>query len=144
MDDDEIRRRIAAGASKAGVARDLRISRMTVYHALDAIPDKTALPEKPPSATIALHLIVENFSKRGRGRKSARDQIEAMLERDYAMVKLGDCDYRLTVPYDTDPDGVGLDEEINHLQMGMFNIAESFRCSIETDIREIGGRRRAW
>lgn len=117
---------------------------MTVYHALDAIPDKTALPEKPPSATIALHLIVENFSKRGRGRKSARDQIEAMLERDYAMVKLGDCDYRLTVPYDTDPDGVGLDEEINHLQMGMFNIAESFRCSIETDIREIGGRRNAW
>ncbi|MDL2406227.1 helix-turn-helix domain-containing protein [Rhizobium calliandrae] len=33
IDDDEIRRRIAAGASKASVARDLSVSRMTVYRA---------------------------------------------------------------------------------------------------------------
>lgn len=33
-DDDEIRRRIAAGASKAGGARDLNVSRMTVYRVL--------------------------------------------------------------------------------------------------------------
>lgn len=36
IDDDEIRRRIAAGASKAAVARDLNISRMTVYRAMEA------------------------------------------------------------------------------------------------------------
>jgi DNA invertase Pin-like site-specific DNA recombinase len=35
VDDDEIRRRIAAGASKASVARDLKVSRMTVYRALE-------------------------------------------------------------------------------------------------------------
>src|SRR3546814_3155149 len=34
VDDDEIRRRLAAGASKARVARDLKVSRMTVYRAL--------------------------------------------------------------------------------------------------------------
>ncbi|MBY5453950.1 recombinase family protein [Rhizobium leguminosarum] len=34
VDDEDIRRRIAAGASKADVARELRISRMTVYRAL--------------------------------------------------------------------------------------------------------------
>jgi DNA invertase Pin-like site-specific DNA recombinase len=34
IDDDEIRRRITAGASKASVARDLKVSRMTVYRAL--------------------------------------------------------------------------------------------------------------
>ncbi|MBA1343904.1 MULTISPECIES: recombinase family protein [Rhizobium] len=34
VDDKEIRRRIAAGESKADVARELRISRMTVYRAL--------------------------------------------------------------------------------------------------------------
>ncbi|WP_431093610.1 helix-turn-helix domain-containing protein [Sinorhizobium meliloti] len=34
VDDDEIRRRIAAGTSKAAVARDLKVSRMTVYRAL--------------------------------------------------------------------------------------------------------------
>lgn len=35
VDDDEIRRRITAGASKASVARDLKVSRMTVYRALE-------------------------------------------------------------------------------------------------------------
>src|SRR3546814_19425964 len=41
VDDDEIRRRLAAGASKARVARDLKVSRMTVYRALDIIPSQT-------------------------------------------------------------------------------------------------------
>src|SRR3546814_986106 len=53
VDDDEIRRRLAAGASKARVARDLKVSRMTVYRALDIIPSQTKLPEKPPTASIA-------------------------------------------------------------------------------------------
>ncbi len=106
VDDADIRRRIAAGASKACVARDLKISRMTVYRALDSIVTKTAQPEKPPSATIALHLIIENFSKHGRGRKPARERIEAMLERDFTVLKTGNCDYTLTVSYDRDPEGV--------------------------------------
>lgn len=38
VDDEEIRRRIAAGASKADVARQLKVSRMTIYRAL-AGPD---------------------------------------------------------------------------------------------------------
>ena len=67
-----------------------------------------------------------------------------MLERDYAMVKNGNCDYKLTVAYDPDPDGISLDEEIQSLLSEMFNIAESYRCSIETDVYEIGGQERAW
>src|SRR3546814_4708266 len=47
-----------------------------------------------------------------------------MLERDYAMVKNGNCDYKLTVAYDPDPDGISLDEEIQSLLSEMFNIAE--------------------
>ena len=67
-----------------------------------------------------------------------------MLERDFAVVKTGNCDYRLTVTYDSDPDGVCLDDEIDHLYTAMNNIAESYRCSIEADIREIGGEERSW
>ncbi|MFQ6163896.1 hypothetical protein [Sinorhizobium meliloti] len=66
-----------------------------------------------------------------------------MLERDYAMRKTGDCDYTLTVPYDHDPDGVSLDEEIQSLQSEMFNIAESHNCSMEADIYEVGGQERS-
>src|SRR3546814_8739255 len=95
-------------------------------------------------ASIALHLIIENFNKRGRGRKPARERIEAMLERDYAMVKNGNCDYKLTVAYDPDPDGISLDEEIQSLLTEMFNIAESYNCSMEADIYEVGGQQRSW
>src|SRR3546814_18734127 len=80
-------------------------------------------------------VIIENFNKRGRGRKPARERIEAMLERDYAMVKNGNCDYKLTVAYDPDPDGISLDEEIQSLLSEMFNIAESYNCSMDADIR---------
>src|SRR3546814_546530 len=116
----------ALRASKARVARDLKVSRMTVYRALYINPSQTKLPEKPPTASIALHLIIENFNKRGRGRKPAREWIEAMLERDYAMVKNVNCDYKLTVAYDPDPDGISLDEEIQSLLSEMLNIAESY------------------
>src|SRR3546814_3545821 len=87
---------------------------------------------------------LENFNKHGRGRKPARERIEAMLERDYQMQKTGNCDYTLTVAYDQGADGVSLDDEIASLQTEMFNIAESYRCSIETDVYEIGGQERAW
>src|SRR3546814_16178867 len=67
-----------------------------------------------------------------------------MLERDYAMVKNGNCDYKLTVAYDPDPDGISLDEEIQSLLSEMFNIAESYKCSMEDDIYEVGGPQRSW
>nr|WP_245416043.1 hypothetical protein [Mesorhizobium denitrificans] len=110
----------------------------------EAALDTGFLPEKPPSAAIALHLIIENFNKHGRGRKPARERIEAMLKRDYQMQKTGNCDYTLTITYDREPDGVSLDDEIENLQTEMFNIAESYRCSIEVDIHEIDGDERSW
>ncbi|WP_254515952.1 helix-turn-helix domain-containing protein [Novosphingobium sp. G106] len=137
-------RRLAAGASKARLARDLKVSRMTVYRALDIIPSQTKLPEKPPTASIALHLIIENFNKRGGGRKPARERIEAMLERDYAMVKNGGCGCKLTVAFDFDPDGISLDEEIQSLLTEMFNITENDCSSMEADIYEVGGQQQSW
>src|SRR3546814_282461 len=47
VDDDEIRRRLAAGASKARVLRDLKVSGTPVSRALAIIPPQTKLPEKP-------------------------------------------------------------------------------------------------
>jgi DNA invertase Pin-like site-specific DNA recombinase len=42
VDDAEIRRRITTGATKAAVARDLNISRMTVYRALEGQDSQSA------------------------------------------------------------------------------------------------------
>jgi DNA invertase Pin-like site-specific DNA recombinase len=49
VDDDEIRRLAGSGIAKARIARDLKISRMTVYRALDATPENIASPKTPPS-----------------------------------------------------------------------------------------------
>src|SRR3546814_6595644 len=77
VDEDEIRSRLAAGASKASVARDLKVSRMTVYRALDIITTQTKLTEKPPTARNALNLIIENLNKHAReiGRTSCRERV---------------------------------------------------------------------
>src|SRR3546814_14801258 len=71
VDDDEIRRPLAAGASKARVARDLKVSRMTVYLALDIITSPAKMPEKTPTASITLHLLIENFHNRRKEQKRA-------------------------------------------------------------------------
>jgi DNA invertase Pin-like site-specific DNA recombinase len=143
VDDDEIRRLATLGVSKAKIARDLKVSRMTVYRALEMAAAPTE-PGKSPFVTVTLHLTIGTFHKRGRGRKPALEHIEAMLERDYAMARLGRCDYQLTVPYGAESDDSNLDSEVNHLQVEMLNIAEGYRCSIETDIREVGGAERVW
>ena len=143
VNDDEIRRLDALGVSKAKIARDLTVSRMTVYRALEKVAAPTE-PGKSPSVTVTLHLTIGNFNKRGRGRKPALEHIEAMLERHYAMAPLCRCEYQLTIPYRTEPDDCDLETEVNHFQVEMLNIAEGFRCSIETDIREVGGAKRVW
>src|SRR3546814_17416651 len=98
---------------------------------LDISPSKTKLAEKPPTASIALQLSIENFNKRGRGRKPARERIEAMLERDYAMVKNGNGDYKLTVAYDPDPDGISLHEESQSHLPEWFKMDEKHIGSME-------------
>src|SRR3546814_7888322 len=77
VDDDEIRSRLSAGARKARVARDLKVSRMNVYRALDIIPSQTTLPEQPPTARTDLHTIIDNFNTRGSGKTPPRGRIAA-------------------------------------------------------------------
>src|SRR3546814_17497584 len=101
-------------------------------------------PRSTRTDTLFPYTTVFRSNKRGRGRKPARELSEAMLERDYAMGKNGKCDYKLTVAYDPDPDGISLDEEIQSLLSEMFNIAESYNCSMEADIYEVGGQQRSW
>src|SRR3546814_9156942 len=68
VDDDEIRRRLAVGSSKARVDRDQMVSRMNVYRALDLSPSEHKLTAKSDIAHNALQLTIENFTKRGRGK----------------------------------------------------------------------------
>ncbi|MHC2303422.1 recombinase family protein [Rhizobium mongolense] len=112
IDDDEIRRRIEAGATKAEVARSMKISRMTVYRALDDIPDKTSLPDKPPSGIVTLRLEPPDKSIARSRVAQTRKYIEELLERDYGMTRAAKGGgYRLQIVYDPEPDEIELPED---------------------------------
>jgi DNA invertase Pin-like site-specific DNA recombinase len=130
VDDDEIRRRIEAGATKASVARSMKISRMTVYRALEDIPDRTSFPDKRPSGMLTLSIDPP-------GRSVARSrvvhtikEIEELLERDYGMKRVGKSEYRLKVIYDPEPDGMSLNEEIELLGTKLAKIMEEQQCML--------------
>jgi hypothetical protein len=89
-------------------------------------------PDRPEAAILAK---LENVSRTCCVRLTC-DHFEGAI--------VGRCDYQLTIPYRAEPDDSDLDAEVNHLQVEMLNIAEGFRCSIETYIREVGGAERAW
>lgn len=142
VDDEEIRRRVEAGATKAAVARSMKISRMTVYRALEDIPDKTSLPEKRPTGIVTLRLEPPDRSVARSRIEQARKQIEEMLERDYDMKRTGKRDYRLQVVYDHEPDGMSFDEEIQHLRAEISKILEVQRCPMSIEI--VKGQKRPW
>ncbi|MGO6944711.1 recombinase family protein [Rhizobium johnstonii] len=142
IDDDEIRRRVGAGATKAAVARVMNISRMTVYRALDDLPDKTALPDKRPSGLVTLRVIPPDRSVARSRVSQTHNKIEELLERDYAMKRISTGEYRLRVVYDHEPDGMSFNEEIEHLRVKLASIMEEFRCPMTVDI--VKGQRRPW
>jgi DNA invertase Pin-like site-specific DNA recombinase len=51
INDDEIRRRV--GASYASVARNLKVSKMTICRALEAVQKTAELPEELSAITVA-------------------------------------------------------------------------------------------
>src|SRR3546814_19007397 len=60
VDDDESRRRLAAGASPARLARALNVPRLTVSRALDHLPSPTKLPQMPPPPHTNPHTMIKN------------------------------------------------------------------------------------
>lgn len=142
VDDEEIRRRIEAGSTKAAVARSMKISRMTVYRALDDIPDKASLPDKRPAGIVNLRLDPPDRSIARSRVAQTRKQIEEMLEREYNMKRTGKGDYRLKVVYDHEPDGMSFNEEVEHLRAEVTKIMEAQSCPMNIEI--VKGHRRPW
>ena len=70
--------------------------------------------------------------------------LAAYYDRRLGEFSSGAATDRCRPAYDPDPDGISLDEEIQSLLSEMFNIAESYNCSMEADIYEVGGQQRSW
>ncbi len=92
------------------------------------------------TTTVTLGLRVENNDKFVRGRKNAREDIEAFHLRRYGMKKLNDVEYELAFSYEDD---AHLDEQIYDLLRGLEEEADMRHCFIEADLRE-NGTDRSW
>jgi hypothetical protein len=90
--------------------------------------------------TVTLWLRVENNSKFVRGKKRAREDIEYMVLNAYAMKKLRECEYELTITYKDDAD---LDKQIHDMLIECEHFADLRNCFTESDVRE-NGTDRSW
>ncbi len=90
------------------------------------------------TTTVTLWLRVENNNKFVRGRKRAREDIEAFHLRRYGMKKLNDVECELTFSYEDD---AHLDKQIYDLLRELDEEADMRHCFIEFDARENAGDR---
>lgn len=101
-------------------------------------------PAKSKVMTVSLWLRVENNSKFVRGKKKAREEIEASVLSRYGMAKDPEdgCEYTLTIPYETDEE---LDTIIYQDILGEADrIADLRNCFIEGDATSLDDPDRSW
>jgi hypothetical protein len=99
---------------------------------------------QPKVMKVSVWLRVEGNNKYVRGKKKAREEIEAFVLRQYGMEKLqaDGWEYVLSIPYETDEE---LDETIYQDILGEAeNIAERRLCFIEADVTSLDDPDRSW
>jgi transposase len=103
-------------------------------------------PTRPPPSKVMhvnLWLRVENNNKFVRGRKKAREEIEASVLRRYQMQKRSPDrgEYLLTIPYETDEE---LDDIIYDILHEADQTADYRHCFIEADVQSVEDPDRSW
>mgnify|MGYP000870043438 FL=1 len=103
-----------------------------------------ANPPEPQVMKVRLWLVVENNSKFVRGRKKAREEIEAWVLRRYGLraTDEGGPEYVLTIPYTTDEE---LDRTIyDDIWREAEDIADRRHCFVEGDMTSLDDPERSW
>jgi hypothetical protein len=101
-------------------------------------PHPAPIVDHMKTTTVTLWLRVENNNKFVRGRKRAREDIEAFHLSRFQMRKLSDAEYELTFSYEDD---AHLDKQIYDLLREIEEEADMRHCFIEVDVREKGADR---
>lgn len=144
-----IHQRISAGDKKAQIARDLGISRETLYKYLKVRPTGNERPPilqaaQPQTKQVILRLEVENNSKFVHGKGKSREEIEDRVLSAYQMRKpdKDGWEYTLVIPYDGTLED--LDKTIEDIQSEMYSIADMRNGFIEADFYEPGDEGRSY
>lgn len=123
---------LASGNSWATVQQTLDCSRTTISKAVKLARQHTpaALPDTDTptmqSVYVILRALIENNSKFVRGKKRVRKDIQYLAERELSGEKLDDCEYRLTIRYETEVD---LKEQIDELFSEVYQLADLRNCT---------------
>jgi DNA invertase Pin-like site-specific DNA recombinase len=133
-----LRERVAAGAKKAALARELKVSRITVHRYLRDPSHGAPISGKavtPPDATIVLTLQMEIFGTGNRARKKQLvDDIEDWILSRYKVETIcRGIHYRLTVRYTSATD---LEGRMADLWFEIETRAEAYRCTVQGDVRD--------
>jgi len=130
---DAITRMLASGNSWASVQRTLECSRTTISRAVHQMRQRTTtivLPALPrvPTVPVRLWARIENNSKFVRGRKRVQEDIEFMVQRQFAGRKLSDCEYSLIITYENETE---LKEQLDELFTEVHQLADLRNCFAE-------------
>ncbi len=129
---DVINRMLASGNSWAAVQTTLECSRATISKAVKQARQKTTAifpaVQAVQSVPVILWALIENNSKFVRGKKRVREDIEYMIQRQYAGRILNDCEYRLIISYETEAD---LRDQIDELFTEVNRMADWRNCFVD-------------
>lgn len=129
-----VRARVAEGAKKAALARELAVSRATIHRYMKSEPT-ISVPVKPePNPTVTMTLVMEVICASRVRRKAFIDAIEAIIERRNQAVTLDrGRRYRLTVKAFNADD---LEAQMADLWWEIENHAETQRCEVNGEFRD--------
>ena len=122
------------------IAGHLAISKATLYKYLRhrGVEVGASRPRRRRAA-VRLWLRVENNSKRVRGKKEAREEIERFALAPYAARKLKGDEYELEIEYESEEE---LERTVYDILNEAASWAEGRHCFIESDAWEVGTERR--
>lgn len=139
-----LRQRVAAGGKKAALARELKVSRITVHRYLRAYPDVKVVPNCAVAApsvdsTIVLTLWLElcPYDKHVRTKRLVDEIEDWVLSRYQTETIHRGSQYTLTVRY---KDAADLEGKMADLWYEIGNRAEARRCDVQGDILDEQGR----
>lgn len=107
--------------------------------AVPELPVSATLPAPPKAWSIALRLLINPFTPRGRGATRARARIEAICLAPFQAQRLDaeGTEYRLMIP---EMGEIDMDERMALLLDEMHRVADNHHCFLEASLRAEDGR----
>jgi len=115
---------------------------MSIYRALDKFSSERSVQRELQPILIQLHVTFINSDREDKDLDKVYKQCKTLLEKRHQAVTADSRTYQLELRGDLTEEA--LDDEIDNLYSDIYDLAGKHHCSLQADIREVGGLKRAW